>query len=109
MLIKIVQIEARVEWKCFRTKSGNWIGVCDPLKLSLQSETWASLLEDISQSLDAILKDLLHTGDFERFLQDHGWRNINAIPAVRPSRLRFDVPFSAIPQMDAYGSAPAIH
>lgn len=48
-------------WVISRARGGNWIAVCDPLGLTLQSETYANLMEDIDQTLDAIMNDLLAT------------------------------------------------
>lgn len=52
--------EIRIDrWAVSRTSGGNWIAVCDPLGLTLQSETYATFMEDIGQTLDAIMNDLL--------------------------------------------------
>ena len=89
----IVHINANLQWKCIRTKEGNYIGVCDPLRITLQADTFAELTEEINISLDALLKDLLSEGELEKFLRDQGWSAVGPIP-VRPANIRFDVPFS---------------
>ena len=45
-------------WRCFQAKGGNWIGVCDRLALTVQSETLAALDEAIIETLDAIDRDM---------------------------------------------------
>ena len=94
----IVRVEGNVQWKCFRARSseGNWIGICDPLKLTVQAKTWSDLMEDIGSTLDAILRDLLGSNELDQFLRDKGWLVAQALPA-RPDNVRFDVPF--IPAM----------
>jgi len=87
-----IQVQANLPWACRRTENGNWIGACDPLRLSVESETWVELMEDIGLTLDAMLSDLLSTDELERFLRDHGWHAITPIPAS-PQHVRFDVPF----------------
>lgn len=88
----LVRIDGNVQWNVFPAKNGAWIGVCDPLKLTVQSETWAELMEDIGQTLNAIMSDLLASNELPKFLQDRGWRVVGAIPS-RPEEVRFDVPF----------------
>jgi hypothetical protein len=49
-------------------------------------------MEDIGHTLDALLKDLLTTNELDKFLRDHGWTTLTAIPR-RAEDVRFDVPF----------------
>lgn len=91
-----VELQANLQWAVLQGKGGNWVAVCDPLGLTVQGETWAELMEDIGHTLDALLKDLLSTNELNRFLTDHGWKLLAAIPN-RPEDVRFDVPF--IPAM----------
>lgn len=90
--ITIIRIEGKVRWQTHRAKGGNWVGVCNPLKLTIQSDTWANLMEDIAFTMDAILKDLLSTNEFDKFLRDRGWKLLGPIP-VRRVNIRFDLPF----------------
>jgi predicted RNase H-like HicB family nuclease len=93
-----VDVNANLQWAVLQAKGGNWVAVCDPLGLTVQGETWAELMEDIGHTLDALLRDLLSTNELNRFLHDHGWKLLAAIPN-RPEDVRFDVPF--IPAMMA--------
>lgn len=100
-------MDANVQWKCFQAKNGgNWVGVCEPLKLTIQSETWAALMEDIGLTLNDVLHDLLQTRELDRFLSDHGWRLAGTIP-VHHEGVRFDVPF--IPALMSHGNARSVH
>lgn len=91
-LVQRVVIEAKIEWQVGRATSGNWIGVCQPLRLTLQSDTWASLMEDIGLALDGLLREMMKSNELETFLREHGWKPIGALPS-RHERVRFDVPF----------------
>jgi predicted RNase H-like HicB family nuclease len=105
--LTVVRIQANLQWRCFTGQGGHWIGVCEPLKLTVQGDTWAELMEDIGNTLDAMLKDLLQSNELEKFLRDHNWSLIGPIP-VRPKAVRFDVPF--IPaMMGAHGSQANLH
>ena len=89
----VVQIKGKTEWKCFRARSGrNWIAICDPLGLTMQSETWAILMEDIAQALNAMFSDLLKEQGLAQFLRDQGWRPVGQIPS-KPADIWFDLPF----------------
>jgi len=102
----VIKIDAQVQWRTQKTNSGNYIAVCDPLRLTLQAENWAELMEDISIALDALLKDLLETNELNHFLRDQGWTLIGAMP-THPEGIRFDVPF--FPAMMNHGSANQLH
>jgi hypothetical protein len=88
----LVRIEGNLHWGCLRTQSGEWVAVCDPLKLTLQSDTFANLMEDISLTINDVFRDLLASNELDRFLQDRGWHAVNAIPRD-PVNVRFDMPF----------------
>ena len=61
----IVRIEGEIKWQTRRAKGRNWIGICSPLKLTVQSDTWANLMEDIAFTMDAISKELISTNESE--------------------------------------------
>lgn len=75
---------------------GNYVALCDPLSITLQAPSYAELMCDIADTLDALLKDLMESHEFDQFLRDHGWSLVAPIPA-RPKDMRFDVPFSVMP------------
>ena len=92
----LIRVDANIPWNVLQAKGGNWVAICEPLKLTVQGETWAELMEDIGHTLDALLKDLLSSNELDRFLRDQGWKLLAAIP-TRLEDVRFDVPF--IPAM----------
>jgi len=103
----IVRVDGKVPCNILHTKGGNWVAICEPLKLTLQAETWANLMEDIAFTLDAILKDLLSSNELNKFLKDKGWKLIGRIPR-HSTDMRFDLPF--IPAMiDSHGSQRQVH
>lgn len=107
----VIRIQGIVNWQIWRGKSGQWIGVCEHLKLTAQAETWSEMMENIGETIDAVMKDLLQTGDLEKFLRDHGWKPITQIPRqLRPDQIadyRFDLPF--VPQVAAHGPEKFVH
>lgn len=108
----IVRIDARVGWKVGKCKEGHWLAVCDALKLTLQAETWANLMEDMALTLDAMLKDLLSTNDLNRFMQEHGWKMVGSIPKhKRQEDISFDIPFlpSFTERLAPSGSERRVH
>ena len=51
-------------------------------------------MEDMSLALDALLREMVISGDFQRFMRDHGWTYIGPMPSVADvEHVRFDLPF----------------
>ena len=94
--MNIIQVEGRGQfpWTVIRAQGGHWVAVCEPFGLTIQSDTWASLMEDIAHALNALLADLLEEGELDRFLKDRGFRLVGPPPS-KPDDTWFDIPFSA--------------
>jgi len=99
----LVRVQANIPLQCFRATGGNWVGVCDALKLTVQAETWADLMEDVGLTLDAVMKDLFTSNELPKFLMDRGWTLMGTIPDAKED-VRFDVPF--IPAMVGSNGTP---
>lgn len=69
-----VQIKGQVPFSVLLTKNSNYVGICEPLKLTLQANTFSNLMEDMALTLDAIFKDLLSSNELDKFLRDKGWK-----------------------------------
>ncbi len=98
LVARIAGMQVNLQWTAMQGKGGNWIAVCEPLKLTVQSETFGELSEVITDTLDGVLKDLLASNELDRFLSEHGWKLAGATPiyALRPEYVRFDVPFELV-------------
>jgi hypothetical protein len=93
----LVRINGQVPWRCFPAQSGDWIGICDPLKLTLQAESWNELVDEMAISLNAFLRELFTTHEFDRFMRENGWTVIGPIPTQEQAEnIRFDLPFVPI-------------
>lgn len=105
--VRLVRVEANLGLTCFRAKSGRWVGVCEPLKLTVQADTWGDLLESFRDTLDAVLSDLLATNELRQFFRDKGWV---AGPIPRhDANVQFDVPFTpSVLPVSPRGSARAL-
>jgi hypothetical protein len=102
-VLTLVRINGQVPWRTFLSREGNWIAICDPLKLTLQADTWGELMEEIAITLDALLKELLASNELDRFMREHRWTAIGQIP-TQTENVRFDLPF--IPLMSASHDTP---
>ena len=96
---RLVKFKARVPWLTGLSEGGLWIGTCDDLGLTVQSETWGELMAHISTALQLMMEDLASTGDLRSFVQEQGWDMLADIPESDDlSRGScFDIPF--IPQL----------
>jgi hypothetical protein len=105
----LVRINGQVPWRCFPARTGEWIAICDPLKLTLQAESWTELVEDMGLTMDAVLRELFSTNDFDRFMRENGWSVIGPIPQdAKAEDLRFDLPF--VPLVTGpYDSSRVLH
>jgi hypothetical protein len=92
--MRVVRCEGQVVWTAFRDPaSGRWVGVCEPLKLATEAETWAELQAESYDALLLLLRDLMETGELEAFLKEHGWRCEGPLPLDVPaSEVVFDLP-----------------
>ena len=90
----IVEIKGDIPWLVTRSRTGPWMGICEPLELTTQADTWSELMTDISWAMEAVFEDLLETGDLETFLRDLGWTTQPVYtPHARFRKVKFDVPF----------------
>lgn len=89
-----VHIKANLIWKYGKSKSGNYIAVCDPIGQTIQADTFSHLIASMNEAVDSTLRELFHTGDLEKFLADRGWSSEQVLPERRKTNLRFDIPFN---------------
>lgn len=105
-VVAVVSIEAKIAWRCSRARGGNWIAICDPLGLTVQSARYSELAEDVGDTLDLMFRELLRSNELDGFLRARGWkRGVGRLP--RPANVRFDVPFELL--MARHGSAASLH
>jgi hypothetical protein len=104
-----VQIEGSLQWRYKKSAEGPFVAVCDALKLTLESDSWSDLLEDMALAIDAILKEMFATNEFERFLRDRGWNVVGPIPN-RLTDVQFEVPFEiAAAHLAKHGPQKHLH
>lgn len=103
-----VQIQAQLVWGIKRLVSGSWMGVCEPLGISLEAEDEPELRSMIEEAHHTLFLDLMESGELAQFLRDRGWSTKGPIP-VGPVDMgvRFDVPFTVVPAPN--GSARTAH
>src|SRR5450759_4703870 len=71
----VVHIEANMPWVyTVHRETGHWIGVCEPLKLTVTADNPQEFYESIREGMNSFFKELVSTGDFHHFLRDHGRR-----------------------------------
>lgn len=93
MINTVVRIDAQINVQC-KPSGSHWIAKCDPLKLTLQADTYGELMEDFALTLDAMMRDLFESGELDAFMRKHGWTFIGSgLPTQAPKDVRFDVPF----------------
>jgi hypothetical protein len=89
----IVRTGVNVPWRWGIAPDGNYLAVCDSLKITVQAPTWNELQANISKTLNALLKGLSECHRFDEFMREQGWTLVTPLPA-RPNDLQFEVLFS---------------
>ena len=94
----IIEIKAQIQWVTYKDmQSGQWIGVCEPLRLTALGETHSDLLEAISDAQEVLFRDLLIEDELHSFLRARGWELTGKIPHDPQSGdYRFDVPIEVL-------------
>lgn len=73
-MANVYRLEANVQWKVTRDqKTGDWIGVCEPLQITSLGETQEDLHISIFETMDTLFRDLLVDGELGEFLLRRGW------------------------------------
>ena len=104
----VVRVKSDVEWAVVEGTNGYWVGICEPLKLTVQADTYANLMEDIGLTMSAVLKDLIETDELHQFLQSHGWSLQGPYQGPYEKVDHFDIPFHTTRQ-SSYDSARQLH
>ena len=67
-----------------------WIGDCDDLNITLQTDTHDGLMDEIRAVQDMTFQDLYADGRLDQFLRDRGWTLDNEASEAST----FDLPFT---------------
>jgi predicted RNase H-like HicB family nuclease len=96
-MARIIKIElnAQLQWQIGRSASDHWIGVCRPLGLTMEGDSLDDLFQNINQSIQLLMVDLLETGELDEFLRSRGWRALPANPHQQ-GPVEFDVPYNLL-------------
>jgi hypothetical protein len=92
--MQIVKIDAKLQWNLTQDKkSARWVAACAPLRIVVEADRIEQLREVIADTLDAVFRDLLLSGELERFLREHGWAtSLPIAQIVADQNMRFEVP-----------------
>jgi hypothetical protein len=98
----MVHIKATLVWKWSRTKSGNYIALCDLIAQTVQAPTFSELLETIKEAICSTFRELFSSGDLATFMREHGWTSSDMPARNVKGDIRFDVPFDlkGVPNRD---------
>lgn len=104
-----IQINANLVWATARLPSGVWIGICDPLGITVEADNEEDLRSVIQEAHHTLFVDLLEDGELAKFLADRGWKTQSPIPQAIPEEgVRFEVPFRTV-SASLNGNATASH
>jgi predicted RNase H-like HicB family nuclease len=92
--VQTVNIQANLPWFIYQDPDSKyWIGVCEPLRITLSGKKWPELMEVIDEALQLLMIDLVKTGEIDAFLKKQGW-TAGPLPAKVDEHVRFDIPMN---------------
>ena len=104
--IDAIGIKGTITWHVFQSEHGNWIGICDPLGLTMEGPTIDKLNLNIQDAVQSILERLLKEGELEKFFSDRGW-GAQQYPMEKDSGE--SVPIDLLVHSNYAYSTPAVH
>jgi len=72
-MINIIAIQSQLKWVATKTRSGKWIGECDPLNIAMEADSLDELYSLIPESIHLMFTDLLEDNELDAFLRERGW------------------------------------
>jgi predicted RNase H-like HicB family nuclease len=97
MAVVTVQVGAQIQWLAtYNPTSRRWVGICDPMNLTMEADTLDELHSVIEEAIQLMLRDLLEDNELDAYLRDMGW-NAQPIPVGQlPKNVEFDVPWQLV-------------
>jgi hypothetical protein len=96
MAVVTVQVGAQIQWLAtYNPTSRRWIGICDPMNLTMEADSLDELHSVIEEGIQLMLRDLLEDNELDAYLRDMGWSA--PIPHGQlPQNIEFDVPWQLV-------------
>lgn len=94
----VVTIQANIPWHAVPSStSKRWIGVCQPMNLTIEADSLDELHSIIGETMQLTLLDLLQDDELDGFLRTHGWAASNLPQGRRTGEdVAFNVPWELI-------------
>lgn len=68
------KIRYSIQWHATQPAgSGRWIGVCEPMNLSVEADSRDELHSVIDEAIQLLLTDLFQDNALDRYLHERGW------------------------------------
>lgn len=88
------RIDANINWLVAHDPQDDlWIAVCPSLNLNADGMTREELDSCMAEVVHLLFADLHESGEFDEFLQDHGWTASLGTGESSSGRATFSVPF----------------
>lgn len=86
---KVSRIRQMATWQIQRTENNLYVGVCDPLRLTVQADTWNELQELIEETMEVLIEDLHESDELDQFLVEHDLNDDNTSGVASESEISF--------------------
>lgn len=92
------KVQANLQWQVRQTKTGAFVGTCEPLGLATEGVDPLELYLNANESVQLVMNDLLKTGQLDSFLRERGWRVISRPQGTVTGPVPFEVPMELVAQ-----------
>ncbi len=91
-----IEVGGNIAWVAKRSgQSDRWIGICEPMGLTVDAATLDELHSVIAETMYLVLTDLLEDNELDAFLRKRGWTAVQDSAAGERSP-EFNVPWELI-------------
>jgi hypothetical protein len=91
-----VEVKGQLGWIVTHTKSGSWIGVCDPMNLALEADSLDELYSVINEGVHLLFQDLVKDNEFNQYLRERGWQAHGMPAGPTTENINFQVPWQML-------------
>ena len=92
-----IALQANIQWRATQSPtSKRWIGICDPMNLSMEADSLDELHSIVGETLQFVLADLLHDNELDAYLRERGWQVIGQQPIATNAKVHFQVPWELV-------------
>lgn len=97
----VIKIETKLLWMVAQQPSGALVAECEALGLVSEGSNRLDLWQNINESIQLVMNNLLRCGELDDFLRSHGWKSVPVPGDATDGPVPFEVPIELVHQEQA--------